>query len=72
MPITKLNLDGPQTKAELTRIQNEHDSALDVDVTADGVEAEVSTEKKGWSLIAFAKRKWNGETSAGGRIRKTF
>lgn len=72
MPITKLNLDGAATKAELDRIQAQGDSAVDVDITADGVEAEVSTTKKGWAIAAYIRRKWNGETTAGGRIRRTL
>lgn len=66
----KLTLDGPATKAELSRLEDTHASAVEADITAEGVEADVTTTKKGWKLTAFVKRKWNGETSAGGRIKK--
>jgi hypothetical protein len=72
MPITKLDLNGPEVKKELSRIEAQNESAFDADITAEGVEAEISTVKKGWGLAAYVKRKWSGETSAGGRIRKTF
>lgn len=72
MPITKLNLDGAATKAELQRIEDEHESNVQADITADGVEAEVSTTKKGFSIAAFFKRRWNGEQAAGARIKKSF
>lgn len=73
MPIDKpLNLDGPATKAELSRIESEHESNVQVDATVDGIEAEVSTEKKGWQIGAFFKRKWSGAVSGGARIKKDF
>lgn len=70
MPITQLNLDGPATKAELSRLEATNASAIEADITAEGVEADLTTTKKGWKFTAFIKRKWNGETSAGGRIKK--
>ena len=72
MPITKLDINGPATRAQLDRIEKEHESNVQADVTLEGVEAEVSTEKKGFSIAAYVKRKWNGETSAGARIKKSF
>lgn len=72
MPITTLDLNGPATKAELQRIEDEHESNVQVDATLEGVEAEVSTEKKGWKLSGFFKRKWKGDLSAGARIKKDF
>lgn len=72
MPLTTLNLDGPSTKAELTRIEKESESAIEADVTKDGIEAEVSTTKKGWRIAGFWKRAWSGEQSGGARIKKTL
>ena len=72
MPITKLDINGPEVKKELSRIEAQNESAFDADITAEGVEAEISTTKKGWGLSAYLKRKWSGEVTTGARIRKKF
>jgi len=72
MPITKLDINGPEVKKELSRIEAQNESAFDADITAEGVEAEISTTKKGWKVAGYFKRKWTGEKTAGARIKKEF
>jgi hypothetical protein len=56
-------------KAELERIEDEKESAVEATVTKDGVEAEISTTKKGWTISAFAKKFWKGDLQAGAKIK---
>lgn len=73
MPLTLLNLNGPELQAQLDRLAVEQKNDAEISVDTAGVEAEVSrTWANGWGVVAYAKAKWSGETTAGGRLTKKF
>ncbi len=72
MPATKLDLD-QAVKEELNRIEGEQESAVEATVTATGVEAEISTIKRGWKISAFAKKVFGQKgVEAGAKVKREF
>jgi hypothetical protein len=59
------------TAAALDQVDREKHGELAVDVTLEGAEASISTEKKGWGLTAYLKKAWKGKAvEAGARVTK--
>jgi hypothetical protein len=68
-----LKVDGPATQDTLKELETDDVNSFEATVDEKGIEAEVSHEtKSGWSLAAYVRRLWSGNTSAGARVRKTF
>lgn len=70
--MTLRDLDGEEARKHLTRIEQEQASSVEADVTAQGVEAELSTTKHGWQIAGYFKRLWKGDTTVGARVKKDF
>jgi hypothetical protein len=58
-------------KAALDQVAKEKGGEVALEATATGIEASVSTTKKGWAVTAYAKKLWHGRgVEAGARVSK--
>lgn len=59
-------------KAALDQVAKEKGGEVALEATATGIEASVSTTKKGWAVTAYARTKWDKMrgVEAGARVSK--